>query len=78
MEAKADIDPALLEQVAKALKVPKEAIENFDTEKIVNIFSNNCTYDNSSLNGIKNEFANNAIDKIIELHKEKEALFERS
>lgn len=77
LEAKAEIDPALLEQVAKALKVPKEAIENFDTEKVVNIFSNNYTYDNSSLNGIKNEFANNAVDKILELHKEKEALFER-
>jgi hypothetical protein len=72
LEAKADIDPALLEQVAKALKVPREAIENFDTARAINIFSNSY-HDNSAT--IYNAF--NPIDKIIELHKEKEVLFER-
>jgi hypothetical protein len=40
LEAKEEIEPALLEQVAKALKVPSEAIKNFDEEAAVNIISN--------------------------------------
>ncbi|MEX6686348.1 helix-turn-helix transcriptional regulator [Danxiaibacter flavus] len=79
LEAKAEIDPALLEQVANALKVPKEVIENFDTEKVFNVFSNHNTYNDASfiVNGTNNYAANDYLDKIIELHKEKEALFER-
>lgn len=34
------IDAALLEEVAKMLKVPAEAIKNFDEEAVVNIISN--------------------------------------
>lgn len=45
LEQKEEIEPALLEQVAKALKVPVEAIKNFDDEKALNIISNN-TFEN--------------------------------
>jgi transcriptional regulator with XRE-family HTH domain len=41
LEQKEVIEPELLEQVAKALKVPVEAIKNFDEEKAINIISNN-------------------------------------
>ncbi len=41
LEAKEKIEPAILEGVAKALKVPVEAIKNFDEEKAINIISNN-------------------------------------
>ncbi len=33
LEAKEEVDDDVLTQVANALKVPKEAIENFDAEK---------------------------------------------
>ncbi|MEX6690663.1 XRE family transcriptional regulator [Danxiaibacter flavus] len=78
LEAKAEIEPALLEKVANALKVPKEAIENFDTEKAINIFSGTFNYhDNDNASIVSNNAIVNPLDKILELHKEKEALFER-
>jgi transcriptional regulator with XRE-family HTH domain len=70
LEAKAEIDPALLEKVAAALKVPKEVIENYDRAKMVNICSN--TFTQSTLNGINYYPTFNPIEKIIEIHKEKE------
>ena len=45
LEAKEQIEPALLDEVAKALKVPAEAIKNFDEERAINIISNN-TFEN--------------------------------
>lgn len=48
LETKETVDPAILDQVAKVLKVPVEAIKNFDEEAaIVNIQNN---YDGSTLN----------------------------
>ena len=78
LEAKAEIEPALLEKVANALKVPKEAIENFDTEHIINICTNTfSSHDNSTLHGINNYPTFNPMDKILEIFKEKEVLYER-
>ncbi len=79
LEAKAEIDPALLEKVAKALKVPKEAIENFDAKEAINIFSNN-SYDSSTMNSYTYSSTNqifNPIEEIMKIYKEKEALCER-
>ncbi|MEX6690087.1 XRE family transcriptional regulator [Danxiaibacter flavus] len=81
LEAKAEIEPALLEKVANALKVPKKVIENFDTEQAINVFSGTFTYhdnDNVSLNGTVTNIISNPMEKILELHREKEALLERS
>ncbi len=73
LEGKESVEPHLLDEVAKALKVPVEAIKNFDEEKAINIFSN--TYnDNSSILGT---YHINPIDKIITLYDEKIALYER-
>lgn len=41
LEAKEEIEPAILDEVARALKIPAEAIENFNEEAaIVNIQNN--------------------------------------
>lgn len=40
LEQKETIDRQVLEQVAAVLKVPVEAIQNFDDEKVINIISN--------------------------------------
>ena len=68
LEQKEIIEPSLLEQVAKALKVPKEAIENFDEEKAVNIIANTFHDEASAYNeNYKCNF--NPIDKIVELYE---------
>jgi transcriptional regulator with XRE-family HTH domain len=43
LEAKEEIEPAILEEVAKALKVPVQAIENFDEEISISIVANTFT-----------------------------------
>lgn len=68
LEQKETIDPTLLQQIATALKIPVEAIQNFDEEQAVNViantfnewsfeiaFANNCT------------FNFNPLDKMVEL-----------
>ena len=71
LEAKEEIEPQLLEQVAKALKVPKEAIENFDEEKAINIISNTVNNsDNATGNSLFSYYPTiNPVDKIIELYE---------
>ncbi len=77
LEQKETIEPDILEQVAKILKVPVEAIKNFDEEKAVNIISNTFN-DGSFLNtGHTPTFNVNPLDKFIQLHEEKIALYER-
>jgi transcriptional regulator with XRE-family HTH domain len=78
LEAKEEIEPQLLEQVARVLKVPKEAIENFDEEKAFNIISNTFnSNDNSTLNAINHSCSFNPIDKVVQLYDEKIGLYER-
>lgn len=69
LEQKEVIDDLLLEQVAKLLKVPAEAIRNFDEEAAVNIISNTFTdfKDNAIANA--NHCTFNPIDKIVELYE---------
>jgi len=76
LEQKETIDAALLKQVSAALKIPAEAIENFDEEQAVNIIAN--TIDNGAIGYQRNENCTlNPIEKIIQLHEEKIALYER-
>lgn len=71
LEQKEEIEPDILEQVAKVLKVPVEAIKNFDTEQAIQNINNNF-HDNS----IQNQF--NPLEKIIELYEVKiVSLYER-
>jgi transcriptional regulator with XRE-family HTH domain len=76
LEQKETIDAALLQQIATALKIPAEAIQNFDEEQAVNLIS--CTFsDNAMFNNRIEVFNNNPIEEIKKLHEEKIALFER-
>ena len=53
LEQKETIDDTVLQQVAAALKIPAEAIQNFDEEQAVNIISN--TFDNGAQLGYNYE-----------------------
>lgn len=76
LEQKETIDETLLEQIAAVLKIPAEAIQNFDEEKAVNLISCNFS-DNAMFNNRIEVQNNNPLDQIIQLHEEKIALYER-
>lgn len=71
LEQKETIDESLLVQVAHVLKVPKEAIENFDDEAAVNIISNIVNNnDHATGNSLFNYYPTfNPIDKMVELYE---------
>jgi transcriptional regulator with XRE-family HTH domain len=76
LEQKETIDPALLQQISAALKIPAEAIQNFDEEQAINIISN--TFDNC--NQPASVFYNstiNPVEQLIKVHEEKIVLYER-
>jgi transcriptional regulator with XRE-family HTH domain len=77
LEQREKIDSDILEQVAAILKIPAEAIRNFDEEKAVNIISN--TFQNSSFLNVGDTptFNINPIEEIRKLHDEKMELYER-
>ncbi|MGI9580821.1 XRE family transcriptional regulator [Chryseobacterium sp. RRHN12] len=76
LEQKETIEEDILERISQILKVPVEAIENMDEEQAVNIIAN--TFDNGSiLNGINHNPSFHPIDKVLQLHEEKIALYER-
>ena len=76
LEQKETIDTPLLAQIAAVLKIPVEAIQNFDEEQAVNIIANK--FDNGSVGYQKNDSCTfHPIDKIVQLHEEKIALYER-
>lgn len=78
LEAKESVDAAVLQKIAEKLNIPVDAFRNFDEEMAVNIISN--TFDNgSTLYGYqKNDNCTfNPIEKIVQLHEEKIALYER-
>lgn len=74
LEQKEVIEPEVLEQVAKALRVPVDAIKNFDEEQAVNIISNTFN-DSSILNGINYNPTFNPIDKWMEALEENKKLY---
>lgn len=77
LEQKDIVEDHLLQAISKALKIPVEAFKNFDEEQAVNIISNTFN-DGSFLNtGHTPTFNVNPIDKLIQLHEEKIALYER-
>ncbi|GGH42399.1 hypothetical protein GCM10007423_39030 [Dyadobacter endophyticus] len=76
LEQKEKIDSDILEQVAAILKIPAEAIRNFDEEKAMNIISNTFQSGSFVANSVET-YHNNPIDKLIQLHEEKIALYER-
>ncbi|GAB3422952.1 helix-turn-helix domain-containing protein [Niabella aquatica] len=75
LEQKETIDAPLLQQISDALKIPVEAFQNFDEEQAVNVIANTFTNTDSAIGFVINN--HNPIDKIIQLHEEKIALYER-
>lgn len=83
LETKELIEAPILEDVAKALQVPVEAIRNFDEEAALNII-NNTFNDHAVMNGILYNPTFNPLDKVVELYErmikerdEKIAMLER-
>ncbi|KQO21704.1 transcriptional regulator [Flavobacterium sp. Leaf82] len=72
IETSETVDFDKLVQIAKALGVTVEAIENFTEESVFNFFNN--FYDNSANNGAQgnttnNHCAFNPLDKVVELYE---------
>ncbi|CAD0009892.1 helix-turn-helix domain-containing protein [Flavobacterium chungangense] len=64
------VDKEKLVEIAKALGVTVEALENFSEEAVFNFFNN--FYDNSSISGaqgINNSCTFNPLDKVVELYE---------
>jgi len=76
LEQKDVIEDNLLKQISAVLKIPVEAFQNFDEEQAINIISNTF-HDTQGLINYSPTFNNNPIDKLIQLHEEKIALYER-
>lgn len=76
LEENERVEEEVLEQVAKLLKVPVEAIKNFDEEMAVNIISNTFN-DGSILNGINYNPTFNPVNKLVEALDENKKLYER-
>ncbi len=84
LEAKEEVDEDILLQVASALKVPKEAIENFDEQAAICNIQNN--YEGANQNAKVDNGANyhdcsfNPLDKVVELYermiKDRDAMIE--
>jgi len=76
LEQKDIIEDHLLKEISNILKIPVEAIQNFDEEQAINIIAN--TFDNCQQPA--SVFYNstvNQIEQFIKLHEEKIALYER-
>lgn len=70
LEGKETVEPEILEQVAKALKVPVESIKNFSEEAAINVIANTFnSNDTSTLNAINYNCNFNPLDKVIELYE---------
>ena len=73
LEQKESVEKDILEQVAKILKLPIEAIENFDEEQAVNVVANTYSFqdfkDNAVASGFSYQPSFNPIDKMVDLYE---------
>lgn len=76
LEQKEEIDLALLQKISDLLKLPVEAFQNFDEDQAINIISNTF-HDTQGIVNYNPTFNNDPIEKLIKLHDEKIALYER-
>jgi transcriptional regulator with XRE-family HTH domain len=76
LEQKEYIDTPLLQQLSAVMKIPVEAFQNFDEDSAINIIANTITNnDNGAV--VNNNPIFHPIDKMVQLHEEKIALYER-
>ncbi len=66
----------MLQQISDALKIPVEAFQNFDEEQAINIIANTFN-DEAFIGNSGGSYHINPVEKIIQLHEEKIALYER-
>lgn len=76
LEQKDVIEDHLLKKISGVLNIPVDAFKNFDEEHAVNIIANTFN-DTQGLINYSPIFNNNPIDKLIQLHEDKIALYER-
>lgn len=76
LEQKENIESGILHQISNVLKIPVEAIQNFDEEHAVNIISNTFN-DHSNGYNYYPTFNINPIEKWIEALEENKKLYER-
>ena len=73
LEQKETIDTPLLQKISALLKIPVEAIQNFDEEQAVNVIANTYTFqdfkDNAVASGFNYQPSFNPIDKMVELYE---------
>ena len=77
LEQKEVIEDTVLEQIAGLLKVPVEAIKNFDEERGIHNIIANTFNDVANFAGHSATFNINPIEEIKRLHEEKIAIYER-
>jgi transcriptional regulator with XRE-family HTH domain len=75
LEQKEALDADMLEKIAAVLKVPVEAIKNFDEAAAVNIISN--TFHKEAFINNSGTFNINPIEKWMEVLEENKKLYER-
>jgi transcriptional regulator with XRE-family HTH domain len=75
LEQKDVIENNILNQISAVLKIPVEAFQNFDEEQAVNVIANTFNNNDSAIGFVIHNY--NPIEKIIQLHEEKIALYER-
>jgi transcriptional regulator with XRE-family HTH domain len=73
LEQKEALDKDLLEKISAVLKIPVEAIRNFDEEKAINIISN--TFHDQAIN-MNYQCNFNPLEKFIEQVEKNEKLYE--
>ena len=76
LEQKETIDPTILQQISAALKIPAEAIQNFDEEHAINIIAQTVNNHDQSASVFYNSTIN-PVEQLIKVHEEKIALYER-
>jgi transcriptional regulator with XRE-family HTH domain len=71
LEAKETVDPKMLDDVAKALKVPVDAIKKFNEEAAISVVANTFSdfKDNAIASAMNYHPSFNPLDKVIELYE---------
>jgi transcriptional regulator with XRE-family HTH domain len=73
LEQKEALDKGMLEKIAAVLKVPSEAIKNFDEQAAINIISN--TFNDNAVN-MNYQCTINPLEKYIEAMEENKKLYQ--
>jgi transcriptional regulator with XRE-family HTH domain len=71
LEQKEEVENDVLEEVARILKMPVDAIKNFDEQSAINIISNTFSdfSDNAIASAMNYQCSFNPIDKVVELYE---------